>query len=134
MAGLAALSIWTGGDALAGALTRFFGLDNTEPVRLAAYARRDEIEIMQLVGAPIAYVRGPFVFEGIIQGGVGALLASLLLWAIFVAGRARFGAMAAEALGLTRLTFLPAEVWLLLIIGGMLLGCLGGFVVARRVR
>ena len=103
-------------------------------VRLAAYARRDEIEIMQLVGAPIAYVRGPFVFEGIIQGGVGALLAILLLWAIFVAGRARFGAMAAEALGLTRLTFLPAEVWLLLIIGGMLLGCLGGFVVARPVR
>jgi purine-cytosine permease-like protein len=34
----AALSIWTGGDALAGAVTRFFGLDNTEPVRLAAYA------------------------------------------------------------------------------------------------
>jgi purine-cytosine permease-like protein len=34
----AALSIWTGGDALAGALTRFFGLEDTEPVRLLAYA------------------------------------------------------------------------------------------------
>lgn len=34
----AALSIWTGGDALAGALTRFFGISETEPVRLAAYA------------------------------------------------------------------------------------------------
>ncbi|ORV88349.1 purine-cytosine permease family protein [Mycolicibacterium iranicum] len=34
----AALSIWTGGDALAGALTRFFDLQNTEGVRLGAYA------------------------------------------------------------------------------------------------
>src|SRR5262249_6602599 len=48
-------------------------------VRLAAYARREEIEIMQLVGAPLAYVRGPFVAEGVLQGGAGALLALLLL-------------------------------------------------------
>ncbi|MCV7228208.1 purine-cytosine permease family protein [Mycolicibacterium komossense] len=34
----AALSIWTGGDALAGALTRFFGLTDTDTVRLIAYA------------------------------------------------------------------------------------------------
>ncbi|WP_327151267.1 purine-cytosine permease family protein [Nocardia sp. NBC_01329] len=33
----AALSIWTGGDALAGALTRFLGLENTVPIRLMAY-------------------------------------------------------------------------------------------------
>ena len=103
-------------------------------VRLAAYARRDEIEIMQLVGAPFAYVRGPFVFEGILQGGVGAVLAILLLWGVFAAGRARFGALASEALGLGRLTFLPPELWLTLVGGGMLLGCLGGLVVARGVR
>ena len=103
-------------------------------VRLAAYARRDEIEIMQLVGAPFAYVRGPFVFEGILQGGAGALLAMFLLWAVFIAGRARFGGMAAEALGLTRLTFLPPELWVVLVGGGMLLGCIGGLVVARGVR
>jgi cell division transport system permease protein len=103
-------------------------------VRLAAYARRDEIEIMQLVGAPFAYVRGPFVFEGILQGGLGALLAILGLWAVFVAGRARFGELASEALGVGRLAFLPAELWVLLIAGGMLLGCVGGLVVARGVR
>ncbi len=41
-------------------------------VRLALYARRDELDIMQLVGAPPVYVRGPFVMEGVLQGGVGA--------------------------------------------------------------
>ena len=37
-------------------------------VRLSLYARRDEIEIMQLVGAPSAYIRGPFVIEGLLPG------------------------------------------------------------------
>jgi hypothetical protein len=41
--------------------------------------------------------------------------------------------MAAEALGLGSITFLPVELCVLLIVGGMLLGCLGGFVVARSV-
>jgi cell division transport system permease protein len=103
-------------------------------VRLAAYARRDEIEIMQLVGAPLAYVRGPFVAEGVLQGGVGALLALLSLGLVFAAARARYGSLAAEALGVSSITFLPAELCALLFVGGMLLGCLGGFVVARTVR
>jgi cell division transport system permease protein len=103
-------------------------------VRLAANARRDEIEIMQLVGAPLGYIRGPFVTEGVLQGGVGALAAIALLWGIFVVARARYGAIAAEALGVETLTFLPVELCLLLLAGGMLLGCLGGFAVARSVR
>ena len=44
-------------------------------VRLGLHARRDEIEIMELVGAPLAFIRGPFVAEGLLQGGIGALLA-----------------------------------------------------------
>ncbi|HZB25981.1 MAG TPA: ABC transporter permease [Vicinamibacterales bacterium] len=103
-------------------------------VRLAAYARRDEIEIMQLVGAPLAYVRGPFIAEGVLQGGIGALLAIVTLAVVFTTARARYGSMAAEALGLGAITFLPIELCLLLVGGGMLLGCLGGLVVARGVR
>jgi cell division transport system permease protein len=89
---------------------------------------------MQLVGAPFAFIRGPFVAEGILQGGAGGLVAIVLLWAVFVAGRARFGQLAAEGLGLGALTFLPAQLWLMLLVGGMLLGCIGGLVVARNVR
>ncbi len=44
-------------------------------IRLAVYARRDEIEIMKLVGATDAYVRVPFLLEGALQGLVGAALA-----------------------------------------------------------
>lgn len=103
-------------------------------VRLAAYARREEIEIMQLVGAPLPYIRGPFVAEGVLQGGIGALLALGMLGVAFAVIKARYGALAADALGLTSLTFLPVGLALLLLTGGMLLGCLGGLIVARSVR
>ena len=57
-------------------------------VRLGLQARRDEIEIMQLVGSPTSFIRGPFVAEGLIQGGMGALVALGCLWLGFsVAGR-----------------------------------------------
>ncbi|HEX6973967.1 MAG TPA: permease-like cell division protein FtsX [Vicinamibacterales bacterium] len=103
-------------------------------VRLAAVARHDEIEIMQLVGAPIAYVRGPFIVEGLLQGGAGAALALALLWALFTAIRYRYGQFAAEAVGLSSITFLPVQLWFAVLAGGMLLGCIGGIVVARSVR
>lgn len=103
-------------------------------VRLAASARRDEIHIMQLVGAPFAYVRGPFVVEGILQGGAGALVAVLLLWGLFLAVRTRYGQMMADVLGGGPLTFLSPAFWVVIVGGGMLLGCVGGMIVARQVR
>lgn len=103
-------------------------------VRLTALARRHEIEIMQLVGAPFAYIRGPFIAEGMIQGGMGAVVAVGLLLATFAGIRARYGAVMADAVGLTGVAFVPTQVLLLLVVGGMALGCLGGFVVARTVR
>ena len=103
-------------------------------VRLTAMARRNEIEIMQLVGAPFAYIRGPFIAEGLIQGGLGALVAIVLLLVTFAGIRARFGTLMADAVGLTGVAFVPTEILLLLVVGGMTLGCIGGFVVARSVR
>jgi len=103
-------------------------------VRLTALARRHEIEIMQLVGAPFAYIRGPFIAEGLLQGGAGAIVAVVLLLAAFAAIRVRYGSVMASAVGLTGMAFVPTQLVLLLIVGGMALGCLGGFVVARSVR
>ncbi len=60
-------------------------------------------------------------------------LALFSLAVVFGVVRARFGTIAAEALGLGSITFLPVELCVLLLLGGMLLGCLGGLVVARNV-
>jgi cell division transport system permease protein len=51
-------------------------------IRLAVYARRDEIEIMKLVGATDGYVRMPFLLEGALQGLAGAALALGGLWSV----------------------------------------------------
>ena len=37
-------------------------------IRLAIYTSRDEISIMRLVGASNAYIRGPFIMEGVLHG------------------------------------------------------------------
>ncbi|HTI39358.1 MAG TPA: ABC transporter permease [Vicinamibacterales bacterium] len=103
-------------------------------VRLAASARHDEIEIMQLVGAPISYIRGPLVVEGLLQGGLGAILAAACLLAVFAAVRARYAGLLHDAVGLTGVTFVPVQLLTVLIAGGMVLGCIGGFIVARTVR
>jgi cell division transport system permease protein len=52
-------------------------------IRLAVYARAEEIEIMRLVGATKLHIRAPFLLEGLIQGGLGAGLALLLLFGAY---------------------------------------------------
>jgi cell division transport system permease protein len=52
-------------------------------IRMAIFARRDEIVIMQLVGATDSFIRRPFLLEGMITGVVGAVLALLATWAVY---------------------------------------------------
>lgn len=49
-------------------------------IRMAIYARRDEVSIMKLVGASNWFIRVPFVLEGMIEGLLGAGLAVLTVW------------------------------------------------------
>ncbi len=51
-------------------------------IRIAIFARREEIGIMKLVGAGNWFVRIPFFLEGIIEGVVGAALAVALVWGV----------------------------------------------------
>lgn len=94
-------------------------------VRLSFEARREEIGIMALVGAPVAFIRGPFVMEGAIQGALGALAA---LGALSVLGRALGQALGplAAALGPDALRPLLWTDIAALLAGGALVGAAAG--------
>ncbi len=51
-------------------------------IHMAVYARREEIEIMRLVGASNWFVRTPFLLEGAIEGLVGGVLAVGFIWVL----------------------------------------------------
>jgi cell division protein FtsX len=101
-------------------------------VRLSLHARRDEIDIMQLVGAPMTMLRGPFVVEGLLLGGVGALLALGVLGAAF----ALLGGWMAELSGPLggSIGFLSLRDMALLVASGLGVGGLAGLVASAAAR
>jgi len=111
-------------------LAGIFTISNV--IRLTVYARQDELDIMRLVGATRAYVKGPFVMEGMIQGGLGGLLSVAMLWVAFRV-LARDALAASDLLGRAVL-FLPPELCVLIVGGGMMVGIVGSLISLGRSR
>lgn len=59
----------------------FFIMSNT--IKLTTYGRREEIAIMKMVGATNAFIRTPFIIEGLILGVLGGLCGFLAVWGIY---------------------------------------------------
>ncbi len=102
-------------------------------VRLSLHARRDEIDIMQLVGAPISVIRGPFVVEGLLLGGLGAVLALGALGLGFSLLGAEAGGLSA-VMGGEPVRFLSLRDMALLLGAGLGVGALAGFVASGSAR
>jgi cell division transport system permease protein len=121
-----AVSVLRGaGVALGGVLGLAALLIVTNTIRLAVYARRDEIEILMLVGATRTFVAVPFLLEGLVQGTAGGLLALGLLYGAFaLLGGPLHGALA-FVLGGAEPSFLSASACLGLVGAGAGLGVVG---------
>jgi cell division transport system permease protein len=112
------------------ALAGVFTISNV--IRLTVYARQDELDIMRLVGATNAYVRGPFVAEGMLLGGMGGLV-SLALLAVAFRLFVRDALAASDLLGRASVV-LPTAVGVGLIVGGMIVGLIGSLISLGRSR
>jgi cell division transport system permease protein len=105
------------------ALATLLIVSNT--IRLAVYARRDEIEILRLVGAGRSFVSVPFLVEGFIQGSLGGVVAVALLYAFFRVLLPGLEGGLELLLGFARPVFIGAEGMFSLVVAGAVLGTLG---------
>ncbi|MGH7796884.1 MAG: cell division protein FtsX [Candidatus Binatia bacterium] len=130
--GLAALAVewvkWIFGGVLF--LATFFIVGST--VKLAVLARKDEVEIMQLVGASEELIQAPFVIEGMIQGLAGAAISIAGLWLVYVLVQNELPSMGGFLAPLGALQFLDLNSLALLLVIGWLLGAAGSVISLRR--
>jgi cell division transport system permease protein len=111
-------------------LATYFIVSST--VKLAVLARKEEIEIMQLVGATREMIEAPFVMEGVIQGTAGGALSIGVLWLAFQIMRNEVP-LSFSVFGLTNsLKFLGLQSIALIIAIGCVLGAAGSLFSLRR--
>jgi cell division transport system permease protein len=112
-------------------LASLFIVANT--IRMAVYARAQEIEIMRLVGATRTTIQIPLILEGTVQGGLGAALALGLLYLLFQATLWQLGTSASILFSGPELAqFLTTEYRMAMIGVGILVGGVGSLVAVRR--
>lgn len=103
-------------------------------IKLTLYARREEIEILKLIGATTGFIKTPFVLEGALLGGAGALCSLFLLRTLFGLAESKL-ALKGTFWGLGRgLAFLPDRVTVSFLLLGIMLGCLGSMVSLIQLR
>lgn len=108
----------------------FFVVGST--VRLALLARKEEIEIMQFVGASEELIQAPFVVEGMLQGCIGAVIALLGLWLFYLLLQEYFVPELALLGPGIHIRFLDPASITMIVIFGWLLGSLGSLFSLRR--
>jgi cell division transport system permease protein len=105
----------------------------TTATTLVLHARRQETEIMRLVGAPEIAIRLPLLLQGMVQGLLGAALAVGVLVALYHLAAPWLQPLVNITLGLPELAFLPPSHVIALVLTGTFLGALGGWL-ARPAR
>lgn len=105
-------------------------------IQMAIFNRRDEIQIMRLLGANTGYIRGPFVVEAILYGFISGAISVLIINTTFVAASS---ALQASSLGLLDISYaadyFKEHFFLLLAMQltlGILIGALSSIIATRR--
>lgn len=108
-----------------------FIVSNT--IRLTLFARRDELEVMALVGGTPLFIKAPFLLEGAFQGAIGGCLAlagSYMLYLVFL--KEGLSSLLLTT-GVNTITFLPSHYGLAVILAGLTLGFLGSLLSLRKL-
>lgn len=102
-------------------------------IRMAIFNRRDEIQMMKLIGADRSFIRGPFVVEAIVYGFIAALLATAIGIGILYAaseGLRSYGIVLDSTINF--ITFYIGFVVLAMVLLGALIGVVSSLLATRR--
>ncbi|MBF0455913.1 MAG: ABC transporter permease [Magnetococcales bacterium] len=101
-------------------------------IKLTIIARRDEVEVMRFMGATDAFIKTPFIYEGVLQGSFGAL-GALLFTTLLYWGAEGATAELGSAFGIyLTLHFLPIDQLLIILALGIVLGLVGALISLSR--
>jgi len=104
----------------------------TNTIKLTLYARRDELEVMSLVGATLRFIKLPFLIEGLLQGLLGGLLALAILAAVYhLVLREGLQVLLLTPAGFS-IRFLPPAMQYGLAAAGVALGVTGSLLALRK--
>ena len=106
-------------------LATIFIISNT--IKLTLISRKDEIEIMKLVGATNFFIRVPFYLEGILQGLLGAFFALIVLFFSYQLFSNWISQSSYFSLKFFKIFFIPLPYLLIITAVGMITGFLGSF-------
>jgi cell division transport system permease protein len=104
----------------------------TTAATLVLHVRRQEIEVMRLVGASERVIRLPLLLQGMAQGLGGAVLALAALGAAYALGASRLDPLLNVTLGLPHADFFSPREMAALVVGGAALGAVGGVLAKGR--
>ncbi len=107
-----------------------FIVSNT--IKLTIYSRRDELDVMALVGATRFFIKAPFLLEGLIQGMAGSVLSIIILYGLFEGFLHNAGNFLTFNPVSSGLNFLPLEYIAGLLLAGALLGFVGSLTSLKR--
>jgi len=106
-------------------LASFFIISNV--IKLNVLARKDEIQILRLVGASNTYIRIPFIAEGVILGIFGSLLSLFLLFLLIKLFPIYLGSSLGFLEELINFRYLSMSQSMILTAGGAVIGFTGSF-------
>lgn len=105
-------------------------------IRMAIFNRREELNIMRLLGASTWYIRGPFVVESILYGVIAGIISVAVCNLLFVVSSSAFGA---SSLGLLDINYANSyfsdNFWSILAVQlstGILIGGVSSMIATRR--
>lgn len=105
-------------------------------MQMAIFNRRDEIQIMRLLGANTSYIRGPFVVESAIYGFLAAVASIIIINSLFVTASSTLQATTLGLLNISYATsYFDGHFWIFLtmqILIGIMIGAISATIATRR--